>query len=354
MLIPSYWPISSVDKPLSLSYTFSTGVIAQLDRASVSGTEGWRFEPSLPHNDKERTMSIQTEVVFKELDKYLKENKERIHSDDDMMQLANEFMKEYNNRAPKNNTPSTADDYLIRASKPETTKGQAINYVKKALELEPENLDANCELISLLYSDDPNRKLEELDKIIKKADDEYTKAGTFEQYDGKFWQFYETRPYMRLREAHFRTLIECRMISPAITEGQEMMKLNKDDNLGIRYTLAPLYVFVEDEKKLLSLSKKSKNDPPFLLALSALYYKLRDYDKAKEYLLKMADTNKDTKKFLRALVNDDMETLCTFENDMGYRPWTIEELSATYFENSFLYESMGPYFYWAYNALSKK
>lgn len=299
-------------------------------------------------------MSLETEAVFKELNKFLQENRESIKSEDDMQRMAEEFIRDYNKHIPKKSTPSTANDYLILASKPETTKSQALSYTKKALELEPDNLDARLKLIALENMYDPNKRLEELDKLIKKADEEYTKTNTFERYMGNFWQFYETRPYMRVREAHVTTLIECGMMTEAIKECKEMMKLNKDDNLGIRYTLAPLYAYMENEKSLVTLSKKSQKDSQVLLALSVLYYKLRDYDKAKEYLSKLAEVNKDTKKFLRAVINDDTDSFYETEFDGGYRPWTIEELGEAYLASSFLYSIMEPYFYWAYQAISKK
>lgn len=298
-------------------------------------------------------MSLETEAVFKAFSKYFDENKGKINGTEDFNKLADEFLADYNKKDHKNGTPTTADDYLILARKAQT-KEKAISYTRKAIELEPDNLDANLEMISLQYGDDANKRLEELDKLKKKADDEYTKNDAFNRYEGRFYTFYETRPYMRVREAHFMTLIECRMIGRAIEEAKEMMKLNKDDNLGIRYTLAPLYVFIEDEKHLLSLSKKSQDDPPFLLALSVLYYKLRDYDKAGDYLRKLSKENKDTKKFLRAVINEDIDTLSEGEVPGAYRPRTIEELAEAYFSNFYLYSSMGPYFYWAYKTLSKK
>jgi len=45
------------------------------------------------------------------------------------------------------------------------------------------------------------------------------------------------------------------MIKKAITECEEMLKLYKSDNFGVRYLLMHLYTIMEDEKSALKLLK---------------------------------------------------------------------------------------------------
>ena len=59
----------------------------------------------------------------------------------------------------------------------------------------------------------------------------------------------ETRPYMRIKFAYAKFLKECGMLSTAISECEDMIKLCKNDNLGVRHTLMYLYAVTENDKK---------------------------------------------------------------------------------------------------------
>lgn len=66
---------------------------------------------------------------------------------------------------------------------------------------------------------------------------------------GSFWLMVETRPYMRIKFAYAKFLKECGMLSTAISECEDMIKLCKNDNLGVRHTLMYLYAVTENDKK---------------------------------------------------------------------------------------------------------
>jgi len=60
--------------------------------------------------------------------------------------------------------------------------------------------------------------------------------------DGWLWRTLEARPYMRVR---FALAVEFELsgrIEEAIVHYRELLKLNKSDNQGVRYLLAPLLV----------------------------------------------------------------------------------------------------------------
>jgi len=59
----------------------------------------------------------------------------------------------------------------------------------------------------------------------------------FKEYDGHFWGFLETRPYMRARLGLALTLLKLGEEEAAIEHFQAMLKLNPNDNQGIRYLL---------------------------------------------------------------------------------------------------------------------
>lgn len=214
-----------------------------------------------------------------------------------------------------------SDDFLEMAYEAKT-EAKAKSYAKKALELDPDNLDAE------LFLADINTKsqlefLQKTEAIIAHGNKLMEEQGFFtKECMGDFWLILETRPYMRARHQYAILLSQCRMIKKAITECEEMLKLCKSDNLGVRYLLMHLYTVMEDEKSALKLHKKFElsMNTQFLLPLSILYYKLLDFKKAKKYLLELTKTNKDTKEFFKALLE---QTLDKFElGDFGYRPFT--------------------------------
>ena len=62
-------------------------------------------------------------------------------------------------------------------------------------------------------------------------------AEGFEEFTGHFWGFLETRPYMRARAGLAIALIKLGDESAAIEHFRAMLKLNPNDNQGIRYLL---------------------------------------------------------------------------------------------------------------------
>ena len=59
----------------------------------------------------------------------------------------------------------------------------------------------------------------------------------FEEYDGRFWGFLETRPYMRARHGLSLALLKLGEEEAAMEHFRAMLKLNPGDNQGIRYLL---------------------------------------------------------------------------------------------------------------------
>jgi len=62
---------------------------------------------------------------------------------------------------------------------------------------------------------------------------------TFEQDAGHFWGLLETRPYMRARFGLAQSLAALGRTEEAVGHYQELLRLNRDDNQGVRYLLLP-------------------------------------------------------------------------------------------------------------------
>jgi tetratricopeptide (TPR) repeat protein len=64
-------------------------------------------------------------------------------------------------------------------------------------------------------------------------------ADNFAALRGKFWEHLETRPYMRARLALARTLRELGHENEALEHYRELLRLNPNDNQGVRHLLLP-------------------------------------------------------------------------------------------------------------------
>jgi len=60
-------------------------------------------------------------------------------------------------------------------------------------------------------------------------------AAAFKDDAGMFWGLLETRPYMRARQGLALALWDAGRADEAVKHGQEMLRLNPNDNQGIRY-----------------------------------------------------------------------------------------------------------------------
>lgn len=301
-------------------------------------------------------MSKETEKIFKQLMQYVEEHQDELDSGVDENELAQRFMEEYNASLRQRNVvslPQTADDYMELAENAGTKK-KKLEYLTKALELEPDNLDAAC-MLAEVNAKKPEELLENLSSLIEKGNSLMEKEGYFQDCMGDFWGVLETRPYMRLRHSYLELLIRCGMMGKAVREAEEMLRLCENDNLGVRYVLMHLYAYLENEEGALALHKKydEYEESQMLFPLAVLYYKKGNFEASLQYLRRLAKANKDTKKFLRMMVNNGLDEYLDKMNPYGYQPFTMEELIYEHFEAHYLFDSVDHFFDWAHGRLKK-
>ena len=306
-------------------------------------------------------MSRETEKVMKAAQEFLEKNANSQMSEKELNDLMSKFVNQYNSDIPgkitKDNA-STADDYIILAEDAmyEDKASVAFNYASKALKLEPDNLDAERLMIES-GADGFRNYLKKLERAVKHGDEVMKKEGYMDEDSiGNFWGILETRPYMRLRHSYMDTLYNGGMLKKAMHECEELIRLNENDNLGARYILMHLYVLFEDEEKAIDLHKKydEYDETQMLLPLSVLYFKQGDWDKAEKYLARLIKVNKDTKKFIRAVIEDDLDRYSDQMSDFGYRLFSMEELVMEYIDNSVLFGTVPGFFIWADELNRKK
>ena len=298
-------------------------------------------------------MSRESEKVLKSMHQFLEKNRTEDMDEDDINGLLQKFTEEYNGPLPgriTEKTAKTADDYLELAEDA-ATKAKAEKYIKKALELEPDNIDAISASLDLIEDDNTWEYYQKLSAAVKKGTELMEKKGLMEEDSiGAFWGILETRPYMRLLNRYADFMVEAGMMTLAAREYEEMIRLSENDNLGVRYSLMHVYAYLEQEEPALALHKKydGYEETQMLLPLSILFFKRGDFDKAEDYLKRLCATNKDTKKFFRAIKKDRLDHYLEEINGYGYRPFTIQELIVELMENSFLFSIVPFYMEWAY------
>ena len=245
-------------------------------------------------------------------------------------------------------------DYLEMAEEAKTKK-TALEYVEKALALEPDNADALMMKADLTVKN-KFELLEELDKIIGIAAAPLKKERLFDKCRGDFWGLLETRPYMRARSRRIELYIDLGMMKLAEKECEEMLELCSNDNLGMRYTLMHIYALFEEEDKALKLFEKySEDGTQLLLPLSIIYFKKRDFENARKYLELLKKRNKGLKDFIKVTKNEEYRDEILFNmSPYGYRPDSVEELIIELQEYEFLFIESASYFPWLDKELKKK
>jgi tetratricopeptide (TPR) repeat protein len=151
---------------------------------------------------------------------------------------------------PHEETPlSKAQDLMYEAFESHDPM-ERVGLAKKALELCPDCADAYV----LLAEHTKNRK-EALDLFEKgvAAGERALGPEAFRDDVGHFWGLIETRPYMRAREGLASTLWTMGRRDEAIGHLQDMLRLNPNDNQGVRDTLAGWLLAEERDEELARL-----------------------------------------------------------------------------------------------------
>jgi tetratricopeptide (TPR) repeat protein len=113
-------------------------------------------------------------------------------------------------------------------------------------------------------------------------------SGGFEEYAGHFWGVLKTRPYMRAREGLAGALQRLGDEPAAIGHYREMLKLNPNDNQGIRDVLAALLLKREDIPALKELLAAYEEDGSALWTYTRALLAFRDGGASDETALKRA------------------------------------------------------------------
>ena len=155
------------------------------------------------------------------------------------------------------------------------TRQRAVVLAKKALSISPDCADAYTFLA------------EQTAKSVEEAIDLYTKgveAGeraigrqAFVEDVGHFWGLLETRPYMRARTGLAQCLWAADRREEAVEHYQDLLRLNPNDNQGIRDLLMPCLLELGRDKDAEKLFKQFDDDGMAAWMYSRLLLDFRKY-----------------------------------------------------------------------------
>jgi tetratricopeptide (TPR) repeat protein len=188
-----------------------------------------------------------------------------------------------------------ADDAMAEAQQvmygawDQTSSRARIALAHKALAISPLCADAYV-LLAEEEAKSVDEALEYYRKGVEVAEQTLGTKG-FKEYAGHFWGFLETRPYMRARAGLAATLYALGEVDAAISNYQDMLTLNPNDNQGIRYVLARCLMRKGDTEALKKLLKQYDEDGSALWLYTKALVAFRENeasDKRGEELVKKA------------------------------------------------------------------
>jgi tetratricopeptide (TPR) repeat protein len=209
-------------------------------------------------------------------------------------------------RGPIDALPSTASTPLERAQDLAYRAFDAhgrrrIQLARKALELSRDCADAWVILAE--EASDPERSCELYAEGVT-AGERALGQELFEREAGQFWVLVETRPYMRARLGLAETLESLGRRDEAIAHYLELLRLNTNDNQGVRDVALPALLLVGRDGEAAALLERYADDPSAVWQYGrALVAYRRDGDSpaARESLGQALGANRRLGKYLRGV-----------------------------------------------------
>jgi hypothetical protein len=140
----------------------------------------------------------------------------------------------------------------------EQNPGRRIILAHEALSISPNCTDAYV-LLAEEEADTLGRALEYYQQGVE-AGERALGQDYFEENEGYFWGLLETRPYMRARQGLANILWELGREEEAIGHYRDMLRLNPDDNQGLRYSLLNLLLRINRDAEAHELIKQYEED----------------------------------------------------------------------------------------------
>jgi tetratricopeptide (TPR) repeat protein len=180
----------------------------------------------------------------------------------------------------------------------ETRGRKQLQLARKALEICPDCVDAYVLLAEA--SADVNEAHELYAKGVA-AGERLLGGVFFKEEAGHFWGIVQTRPYMRARFGLAQTLEHLERFDEAILHYQDMLRLDPNDNQGVREVLLPCLLLTHrtDEAKILLNTYKESGAATWSYGRALLTFMQKgDSTMARKYLANAIKANRFTPDYL--------------------------------------------------------
>jgi tetratricopeptide (TPR) repeat protein len=174
----------------------------------------------------------------------------------------------------------------------ETPGRRAILLAREALKIWPDCADAYNLLAA--KAPDPEAARELYSQAVA-AGKRALGSELFQQAAGRFWGLIETRPYMRGLEGLAVTLLELDRFAEAVELFQEMLRLNPNDNQGVRDSLVHVLIALDRDAEAEELLNEYQEDRSALLAYPRALLRFRregDSLETRRYLKRALQANR--------------------------------------------------------------
>lgn len=178
------------------------------------------------------------------------------------------------------------------------TKAKRIKLAREALAISPLCADGYG-----ILAEEAATPAEALD-LYRQAVDAGAKAlgdDFFKEEEGHFWGLIETRPYMRARQSLAIALWEQGKQAEAVEHYEDLLRLNPNDNQGVRDLLLEALVELGRDDEAAALLERYKHDSSAIWAWSAALLSFRqkgDGAAARKALSHAAETNRHVAAYL--------------------------------------------------------
>lgn len=166
--------------------------------------------------------------------------------------LSEEFAPEATWRPPLERAVEIAEWAL------DLSGSQSIALARKALDLSPNCADAYT--ILAMAADNPDEKFNLLETAVRAGEGTIIFKEHFTASAGHFWSIPITRPYLRAQYALAIHLWTQEEQKAAVEHASEVLRLDAQDHLEVRYTLANWYMTINENRNLDRLLKRFPND----------------------------------------------------------------------------------------------
>ena len=195
------------------------------------------------------------ERVFADMNRYLEEHPPTTKKDfDDLNRVF--ASRSLDDPLTQPRTPvAQAQDVCFQAF--ETYGRRRVQLARQALQLEP-----NCTDAHVILAEQAGTLEDELDHYRggMEAAERVLGSAFFVENVGHFWGLSATRPYMRARCGLAEALVALGRVDEAIEHYQELLRLNPNDNQGIRYLLLPKLLAVGRDLDAARLLKEFREE----------------------------------------------------------------------------------------------